>query len=135
MSLYKMPIEPAIYGQAALQVNQIARLPVSEGSFEEGFFYGRNPVGAGPQLVYREAYTVVAQALIHAKLMRQGGFHPKLPVTAPVIHFPYLAQGLYDSCKHGANFGETARKKRIAFFSSPRFMEFKKIYLALQPLL
>jgi hypothetical protein len=95
-------IEAPASGQAALQVDVAAGLPLAQIRLFQGLGNGRYGVGA-PRLVesyYCETHAVVGHALVDFQLGRKGRLHGKMTVGAFVGYSYYGAQRFNYSSKH-----------------------------------
>jgi hypothetical protein len=104
MALHDMSIEPAIELHASFEVYHTSGDPIAEVRFAKGFFNGSNPVFPGPDLFYRQANAVVAEALIGFKFCKKGRFYPECLVGSAADYLADDAGIFDDACKHGSNF-------------------------------
>jgi hypothetical protein len=105
MALHNMAIQPAIHGQATLHIYQVARFPLAQVAFFQGFGNSGNPVTVALHFFYCKTNPVVANALVNGKFVGEGRTDPKSGIASVLADLFYPACCFYDPCKHAAKFG------------------------------
>ena len=103
MTLYQVAVKPAIQEQASFQVNEVAGLPVTNIGLTKGFSYSGHFMFSRMDLHYRQANTIVADALICFKFLAYSGFYPDMQVAVLRDEFGDKARLLDDTSKHSPN--------------------------------
>jgi small subunit ribosomal protein S21 len=95
-----MAIEAAVHYHAPFDVDFSSGCPAPHIGLLKGFRNGRGFVAAGGQFFDGKAYAVVANALVHLQLVRQGRSDPETAVGAGIGGRYHLAGAFNDSRKH-----------------------------------
>jgi hypothetical protein len=99
-----MAVQSPIHEHTALQVYQVALLPLAQVGLVEGFLDSRYPVAVIYNLLHGQANPVMGDALVYLKFLRNRTAEPEAGIGARRQNGLYLADGFYDARKHAAKF-------------------------------
>jgi hypothetical protein len=102
MALHDVSVEPAISGEATLQVYAATRLPSTKVSFLQRFINGRHGVRARCSIYshYRQTDSVVGHTLINLQFMGKRGRHGEVAIGALCLHVGDNTERFYNSSEH-----------------------------------